>query len=94
MWWTRFPLDALVFYRWPSFRLGGGLSYAIHPRLKGSGAASDIDATLDNALGAVVQGDYLVEGFALGLRATLLDYKFGGNTIRSSGVGVSFGFTF
>lgn len=94
VWWTRFPLDALVFYRWPSFRLGGGLTYAIHPRVKGSGAASDIDTTLDNALGAVVQGDYLVEGFALGLRATLLDYKFGGSTVKANGLGVSFGFTF
>jgi len=92
--WTRFPLDALLFYRWPSFRLGGGLTYVMEPRVKGSGASSNIDATFDNATGVLLQGDYLLDGFALGLRATLLDYKFAGSTVKASGVGVSFGFTF
>jgi hypothetical protein len=94
LYWTRFPLDALLFYRRPSFRLGGGLTYAMKPRLKGSGDASGINATPDNALGAVLQADYLVDRVALGLRVTLLDYELGGSTLRSSGVGVSFGFTF
>jgi hypothetical protein len=94
VYWTRFPLDALLFYRTPSFRLGGGLTYAIKPMLKGTGDASSINATLDNALGAVLQADYLIDRVALGLRVTLLDYKLDASTIRSSGVGVSFGFTF
>ena len=92
--WTRFPLDALLLYRWPSFRLGGGLTYVMEPRVKGSGASSSIDATFDNATGVLLQGDYLLDAVALGVRATLLDYRFGGSTIRSSGVGVSFGFRF
>jgi hypothetical protein len=92
--WTRFPIDALLFYRWPSFRLGGGLTYVVDPRIGGSGVSSNVDATLDNAAGALLQGDYLIDGFALGLRATLLDYKVGGSTVKASGVGVSFGFTF
>jgi hypothetical protein len=92
--WIRFPLDALVFYRLQSFRLGGGLTYVIHPRLKGSGEASNVDATLDNAAGVVLQGDYLMGRVSLGLRYTLLDYKLGGNTVKSSGLGASFGFTF
>lgn len=92
--WTRLPLDALLFYRWESFRLGGGLTYVINPKLKGSGVASNINTTLDNAVGVLLQGDYLMGRVALGLRATLLDYKVGGNTVKSSGIGVSFGFTF
>jgi hypothetical protein len=92
--WTRFPLDALLFYRWPSFRLGGGLTYVIDPTLKGSGVSTGVDAAFDNAVGAVVQGDYLLDGFALGLRATLLEYKLGGATFKSSGLGVTFGYTF
>ena len=92
--WTRYPLDALLFYRWPSFRLGGGLTYVMDPRVKGSGAASNVDTSFDNATGMLLQGDYLLDGFALGLRATLLDYKFAGSTVKASGLGVSFGFTF
>lgn len=92
--WIRYPLDALLFYRMQSFRLGGGLTYVINPRLKGSGAASNIDVTLDDALGVVLQADYLMGKVNLGLRATLLDYKVGGSTVKGSGLGVSFGFTF
>ena len=92
--WIRFPLDALVFYRLQSFRLGGGLSYVIHPMLKGSGEVSNIDVTLDNAPGVVLQGDYLMGRVGLGLRYTLLDYKQNGNTIKSSGLGLTFGLTF
>jgi hypothetical protein len=92
--WTEVPLDALVFYRRQSFRLGGGMTYVMNPRAKGSDAASNIDMTFDNALGAVLQGDYLVEQVSLGLRYTLIDYKFGGTTVKGSGLGVSFGFAF
>ena len=92
--WIRFPLDALLFYRRQSFRLGGGLTYVIHPELKGSGDASSIDTRFGNALGAVLQADYLMGPVALGLRATIVDYKSGGSTVNGNGVGVSFGFTF
>lgn len=92
--WIRFPLEALLFYRVRSFRLGGGPTYVMRPRLKGTGDASGIDTAFDNALGAVLQGDYLLGRVALGLRYTILDYKAGGNTVRSNGVGVSFGFAF
>lgn len=92
--WLRYPLDALLFYRMRGFRMGGGLTYVIAPRLKGSGELSNIDTKLDNAAGAVLQADYLLERVNLGVRYTILDYKIGGNTIKSSGVGVSFGFAF
>lgn len=92
--WTRFPVDALLFYRRQSFRAGGGATYVIRPRLKGSGEVSYIDAGFDNALGAVLQADYLMGGLALGLRYTMLEYKGGGTTVKSNGVGASLGFTF
>ena len=92
--WIRYPLDALLFYRMQSFRLGGGLTFVINPRLKGSGAASNINTTLDDAAGVLLQADYLMGRVNLGLRATLLDYKAGGSTVKGSGLGVSFGFTF
>ena len=34
--WTRYPLDALLFYRWEKFRVGAVLTYVIVPKLKGS----------------------------------------------------------
>ena len=92
--WIRFPVDALLFYRMQSFRLGAGLTYAAHARLKGSGDASYIDTSFESGLGAVVQGDYLQGRVALGLRYTALDYRAGGTTFKSNGVGVSFGLTF
>lgn len=92
--WTRFPLDALVFYRMRSLRLGGGVSYVLHPRLKGSGDASSINTAFPNALGAVLQGDYLLGRVSLGVRYTVLDYKSAGGTVKSNGLGVSFGIAF
>jgi hypothetical protein len=92
--WLRYPLDALLFYRRQTFRLGGGLTYVIGPRVKGTGEASYIDMKLDDAAGVVLQGDYLLDRVSLGLRYTILDYKFGGSTIKSSGVGVAFSFAF
>jgi len=92
--WSRVPLDALVFYRMQSFRLGGGLTYVLHPRLKGSGDESGIDTAFPNALGAVLQADYLLGRVSLGVRYTVLDYKSGGGTVESNGLGVSFGIVF
>jgi len=91
---TRYPLDLLAFYRMQNFRVGGGLTYVISPKVSGSGVAGNINATFDNAAGVVVQGDYLLGRVAIGLRYTGLDYKVAGTTVKSNGVGVTFGFTF
>jgi len=96
---SRWPLDALVFYRLPELRLGGGLTYHINPKLSGSGVASGIDATFDNALGLLLQADYRVTPkINLGIRYTSLDYKVhvgsATATARSSGVGVVFSASF
>ena len=92
---TRIPLDALVFYRWEKVRVGAGLTYVMSPKVKTSGIPpTDLNVTLDNAVGGLVQADYLLGRVAIGLRYTALDYKFQGNTIKASGVGITFGFTF
>jgi len=92
--WISLPLDALLFYRRQSFRFGGGLTYAMNPQILGSGAAASVETKLDNALGAVLQGDYLVGPISLGLRYTLLEYTLAGAPVKSNGLGISFGFTF
>ena len=93
--WTRFPLEVLAFYRMPKFRLGGGLTYHLSPKLKASGAAGNFNVTVDDAAGAVVQADYfLTRKFTLGGRYTILEYKANGIPAKSNGVGVTLGFIF
>lgn len=101
--WTTVPLDALVFYRLPSFRLGGGLTYHINPELSGSGAGSTIvsanNAQFDSALGIILQADYRFgEKIGLGLRLTGLKYHahVGGvpTTYKGGGAGVVFSVSF
>lgn len=92
--WTRFPLDVLVFYRLPQFRLGGGLTYHLSPKLSGSGPAGNINTKFDDSLGYVLQADYLLQKITLGLRYTSLEYKVGGASVKSDGVGITFGVSF
>jgi hypothetical protein len=96
---SRLPLDALVFYRLPALRLGGGLTYHLSPELSGGGVASGLNVSFDDALGLLLQADYRVTPkINLGIRYTSLDYKLhvGGAsaTARSNGVGVVFGVSF
>ena len=93
--WTRFPLEVLAFYRMPKFRLGGGLTYHLSPKLKASGAAGNFSVTVDDAAGAVLQADYFVTPkLTLGGRYTILEYKANGIPAKSDGVGVTIGFIF
>jgi len=96
---TRYPLDALVFYRFPNkFRVGGGLTYHLNPKFSADGTAKPLDGLkFDNALGEVLQVDYLfTEKASIGLRYTHLDYKtkVSGVSFSSNGGGVMFGFRF
>jgi len=106
--WTVLPLDALVFYRLPQFRFGGGLTCHLSPKLKGSGAASGVDAKYNNAPGLVLQADYrFTEKVAIGLRYTNVNYKADGvpsggsvasapppTSAKTSGVGIVFSGSF
>ncbi len=93
--WTRFPLDALVFYRMPKYRLGGGLTYHMSPKLSSSGVVGGLNVKVDDALGVVLQGDYLLTPkLNMGLRYTNLSYKANGVTAKSNGAGITFGFVF
>jgi len=93
--WTRFPLDALVFYRMPKFRMGGGLTYHLSPKLSGSGVASNINGNFDDSLGFLLEGDYLVtQKVNVGLRYTNIKYKIGGASIDGSSIGITAGYRF
>jgi hypothetical protein len=96
--WTRFPLEALAFYRFEKVRLGGGLAYHINPRLKGSGVVGGLDVKFKDALGVVLQADWrITQAIAAGLRYTFLEYDakgpFTGNA-KSDGLGLTFSWNF
>jgi hypothetical protein len=92
---TRYPLEALVFYRMPKFRVGGGLTYHLSPKVSGSGVASNINGNFDDSLGFVLQGDYLVtQKASVGARYTSLKYKVGGTSIDGSSIGITAGYRF
>lgn len=91
--WSRLPIDGLVFYRFPSVRLGGGLTYHLNPQLDGSGAAGGLNVDFKNAFGFIVQADWrITDKLNLGLRYTLLEYEtsVGGITADSNGIGLVF----
>lgn len=96
--WTRFPLEALAFYRFQKVRLGGGLAYHISPRLEGDGVVGGLDVKFKNALGAVLQADWLfTDSLAVGARYTILEYEAKGAATRdahSKGLGVTFSYSF
>jgi hypothetical protein len=74
--WSVLPLDALVFYRIPNWRFGGGLTFHINPTLKGSGIAGGLHADYKDAPGIVLQGDYMFgEKIKLGVRFVGVKYK-------------------
>ena len=96
--WTMMPLEALLFYRLPQWRLGGGLTYHMNPKLKGSGVVGGLDVKFDDALGMVLQADYLIgQSMAVGVRYTNVKYEVQGGTgasAKSGGIGGTFSYRF
>ncbi len=96
--WTRWPLEALVFYRLPQVRVGGGLTYHLNPKLSGSGVVGGLDVKFQNALGFVLQADYrLTDRANLGVRYTSLEYTVtggGAGAAKSNGIGITFSGSF
>lgn len=92
---TRFPLEAMVFYNTYSFRYGGGLTYHLNPELKVSGAAPDVGRDYDDAVGIILQVDYRATDYlGIGLRYTVLEYSGPGDDARANGLGLTVTGTF
>lgn len=87
---TRFPLEAMVFYPWAWGRVGAGLTYHVNPELSSSGVPGGLNVEFDNAVGAVIQAEYRPsDNLGFGLRYTALDYTIGGTDVKASGVGLT-----
>jgi len=90
--WSMIPLTALGFVKIPQWKFGGGLTYHINPELDGSFGSEDVRYEFKNALGGVLQIQYEpIDAFALGLRATFIDYKLESDNSQSAN-GNSIGF--
>jgi hypothetical protein len=95
---VRFPLELLGFYRnddW-HFRVGGGAAFHMGNSLTGSGALSDLDVDLDNALGGIVQADFVYDGWFIGMRYTALSYTANGadEPAAANSIGASLGYAY
>jgi hypothetical protein len=93
---NRYPIELLQFYKPGRFRFGGGITYQMNPSLDGSGFASDIKVDFDNALGFVLQGDFLFDLYYAGLRYTNIEYEVENYESKVGGdsVGLVLGFRF
>jgi hypothetical protein len=96
--WTRWPVEAIAFYRWQHVRAGAGLAYHVKPRLTGDGVVNDLNVKFKNALGAIFQVDWrITETIAVGGRLTLLEYEAkspGSGKSRANGLGATFSMNF
>ena len=88
---TRFPLEAMVFYPWSWGRVGAGLTYHLNPKISTSGVVpSSFSADFDNAAGAVIQAEYRPsDNLGLGVRYTALTYTSGGRDDEANGIGLT-----
>lgn len=99
---TRFPLDVLAFYRVDSVRMGAGVTYHYAPKLKGNGFVSKVNIEFEDAVGMILQVDYLFgrpkerAGTYVGLRYTWLDYKMvsSSTSVEANGIGLHLGYRF
>jgi hypothetical protein len=96
--WTRWPLEALAFYRWQHVRAGVGLAYHINPKLDGDGVVNGLNVKFKNAIGAILQVDWrITETIAVGGRLTLLEYEAkspASGKSSSNGIGATFSMNF
>ena len=76
-WFSRIPVEALAHFNVaPNWRLGGGVRFALHPRLSSDGYAPSVDEDFKSAIGPVLEVEYLFNPrFGLKLRGVSERYK-------------------
>ncbi|MCP5207972.1 MAG: hypothetical protein H7A01_12250 [Hahellaceae bacterium] len=73
---SRVPLEVIGFYTKDKFRFGAGLSYHLKPTLDIDTDRGSINNKFDDALGYVLQVDYLAaKNLALGARILAIEYE-------------------
>lgn len=84
---SRIPLDLLAYYHVNNkFRAGGGARMINSAKLKGSGDASNINASFDNTVGVVIEGEYLfTPKLGIKVRHVRERYQESGNPVSIDG---------
>lgn len=93
---TRWPFELLAFYYHRPYRLriGGGAQYQLNTLFVGTGAAAG-NIPFDNALGGVLQADWLASHyFSVYARYTFIGHTPAGSAVGVSGGGVGLGMSF
>lgn len=88
--WVRYPLNSLIFYRMADTRVGVGATYHFSPTLEGSGYAGNIGEKYHNALGGLMEFDFIkTKKFLWGIRLTFIEYesKKDGHVVDGSSLG-------
>ena len=88
--WVRYPLNGLMFYRASWARFGMGATYHFSPALRGSGHAGTNGEKYHNALGGLMELDFVYsEKFLWGIRLTLIEYesKKDGHVVDGNSIG-------
>jgi hypothetical protein len=96
--WSRFPLEALLFYRTPvGLRLGGGATVHLGNVLEASGDALNSRVAFKNKPGFVLQTEYVMRRFSFDVRYTLMKYEVesgGSGTVDANSIGAGFSILF
>lgn len=92
----RYPLEALLMYKASEkVSIGGGLTYHLNPGISGDGVATGVDFDYDNALGFVLEFDYLLStGGYFGAKLTSIDYEAAGVSVSGNSIGGILGIHF
>ena len=95
---TRVPVELLGHFRvHPNWRLGGGIRWALHPKLTSEGHAPVVDEDFDSAVGPVIEAEYLFNpSLGLKVRGVFEQYrsKAGLPSVNGNHIGVVLNFYF
>jgi len=91
---SRFPVELLQFYSQNRWRVGGGLTHHINPKLTGSGVMRGLDVSFDDATGLIMQAGYVIDQMTLDLRYTAMNYSVGSIDVDADCVGIMVGARF
>ena len=95
--WSRFPVEAMLFYRTPvGLRVGGGATMHLANAIKASGDAANGRVEFKNNPGFLAQVEYVMRNFSLDLRYTVMKYEVEGasGSIDANSFGAGFSFLF
>jgi len=105
--WEQIPFSALAMLNQNNWKLGGGVTYHLNPKLTGSFTGYDnnnlyfndsVNDKYENSIGGIVQIQYkFSEASALGIKGTFIEYKLKNDpsvTANGNSVGINFNYKF